>query len=307
MSSNLHILLDLNWHVWQSSCEDSFDPTGILNTGICGVTDFQGVRGQMKRVLHELFHYRDLLFMLTWKEIRIRYKQSLMGFLWAILMPMMIVGAGVLMKEAYAFASHASVNWADVLSVALKAVLWAFFVSAVKFGAGSLITNANLVTKIYFPREILPLASVFANFLDFIVAATFLSAVMALSRVGVSLQLLWIPVIVIVLVMITAAITIALSCANLFFRDVKYIVDVVFAYGILFTPVLYSAKTFGKWAPALLLNPVASVLESINDVVILRQAPSFLWLGYAAAFGIGGLALSFVFFKRAEPWFAQEI
>jgi ABC-type polysaccharide/polyol phosphate export permease len=83
-------------------------------------------------------------------------------------------------------------------------------------------------------------------------------------------------------------------------------VDVVFAYGILFTPVLYSAKAFGKWAPALLLNPVASVLESINDVVILRHAPS-LWLGYAGGFAVAGLVLSCVFFKKAEPWFAQEI
>jgi lipopolysaccharide transport system permease protein len=260
----------------------------------------------MKRVFDELFHHRDLLYMLTWKEIRIRYKQSLMGFLWALLMPLMIVGAGVLMKEAYAFASHARVDWTDVVGVAVKAVLWAFFVSAVKFGASSLISNVNLVTKIYFPREILPLASVFSSFFDFLVAAIFLSAVMALSRVGLSIQLLWVPVIVLILLMITAAVTIALSCANLFFRDVKYLVDVVFAYGILFTPVLYSAKVFGKWAPALLLNPVASVLESINDVVILRHAPS-LWLGYAGGFAVVGLVISCVFFKKAEPWFAQEI
>jgi lipopolysaccharide transport system permease protein len=261
----------------------------------------------MKRVFEELFHHRDLLYMLTWKEIRIRYKQSLMGFLWAILMPLMIVGAGVLMKEAYAIASHGRVNQVDVLSVAVKAVFWAFFVGAVKFGSSSLIANANLVTKIYFPREILPLASVFSNFLDFLVAATFLALGMALCRIGLSLQLLWVPLIVLILLMITAAVTIALSCANLFFRDVKYIVDVVFAYGILFTPVLYSARTFGKWAPALLLNPVGSVLESINDVVVLQHAPSFLWLGYATGFAIVGLVLSWVFFKKAEPWFAQEI
>jgi lipopolysaccharide transport system permease protein len=118
---------------------------------------------------------------------------------------------------------------------------------------------------------------------------------------------LWVPLIVGILVAITVGAAILLSCANLFFRDVKYIVEVVFTYGILFTPVLYSARTFGKWAPALLLNPVGSVMESINDVVVLRQSPNLMWLGYAAASGVASIAIAWLIFKKAEPSFAQEI
>jgi lipopolysaccharide transport system permease protein len=261
----------------------------------------------MIEALKDLVRHRDLLYMLTWKEVRIRYKQSVMGFLWALLMPLMIVSAGVLMKQAYALSTHKYVDMQDVLSVSVKAVLWAFFVSAVKFGSNSLIANTNLVTKIYFPREVLPLACVFANFFDFLIAAGFLSALVLVAHVALSLQLLWVPLIVGVLVTITVGASVLLSCANLFFRDVKYIVEVVFTYGILFTPVLYSARTFGKWAPALLLNPVGSVMESINDVVVLRQPPNLIWLGYAAASGVASVALAWLIFKKAEPSFAQEI
>jgi len=257
--------------------------------------------------IHELINSFDLLYMLTWKEIRIRYKQSVMGLLWAILMPILIVGAGMLMKQAYSFASHSPLTIRDLLSVSVKAVMWAFFASAVKFGANSLITNQNLVTKIYFPREILPLACVFANFFDFLVATVFLGLLMLIGRAGLSVQLLWTPLIVVLLFMITASVAVVLSCANLFFRDVKYIVEVLFTYGILFTPVLYSARAFGKWAPALLLNPVASILEAINDVVVLQRAPSFGWLAYAAGCAVIGLLVSWLIFKRAEPLFAQEI
>ena len=111
--------------------------------------------------IHQLVNQRDLLYMLTRKEIRIRYKQSVMGFLWALLMPVLIVGAGMLMKQAYAFASHTRLDLSDLLSVSVKAVMWSFFAGAVKFGSNSLIANMNLVTKIYFPREVLPLSSVF--------------------------------------------------------------------------------------------------------------------------------------------------
>src|SRR5579883_3208293 len=207
-------------------------------------------------MIKEFMQYRDLLYMLTWKEIRVRYKQSIMGFLWAIFMPVLIVSAGVLMKVGFSFTTGKHINIQDVASVSVKGVAWAFFVGAVRFGANSLIANQNLVTKIYFPREILPLSNVLANFFDFIVAGIFVGLVMTIAGAGFSVHMAWLPLIILVLVLITASFTLFLACANLFFRDVKYIVEVVLTYGILFTPVFYSAQMFGKWAPFLLLNPV---------------------------------------------------
>lgn len=261
----------------------------------------------MRAMITEFLRYRELLYMLTWKEIRVRYKQSVMGFLWAILMPALIVGAGIMMKVGFSFSTGRHISVTDVVSVSVKGVAWAFFVGAVRFGANSLIANNNLVTKIYFPREILPIASVLANFFDFLVAAAFVTVVMVVAGAGASMQLVWLPFIVLVLVMTTAGIALFLSCANLFFRDVKYIVEVVLTYGILFTPVFYSAHMFGKWAPLLLLNPIGAELEAINDVVVLHHPPDPLWLGYATLAGICGLIVSWTIFEKAEPLFAQEI
>ncbi len=261
----------------------------------------------MKQMIEEFLYYRELLYMLTWKEIRVRYKQSAMGFLWALFMPVLIVSAGILMKVGFSFTTNKHLDIADVMSVSVKGVAWAFFVGAVRFGANSLIANNNLVTKIYFPREILPVSNVLANLFDFLVAASVVAAIMVFTGARLTVHALWLPLIVFVLVLITVSFTLLLSCANLFFRDVKYIVEVLLTYGILFTPVFYSAEMFGKWAPLLLLNPVGATLEAMNSVVVLHHAPNPLWLGYAIFCGIFGLLVSVTIFKKAEPLFAQEI
>lgn len=258
-------------------------------------------------MIRDFLSYRELLYALTWKEVRVRYKQSVMGFLWAIFMPVLIVSAGILMKVGFSFSTGRHIDVTDVISVSVKGVAWAFFVGAVRFGANSLIANSNLITKIYFPREILPISNVLASFFDFLVASTFIAIVMVFIRSAVSIHLLWLPLLIALLVAITASCALLLSCANLFFRDVKYIVEVVLTYGILFTPVFYSARMFGKWAPLILLNPIGAVLEAIDSVVVLHRSPDPLWLGYAAVFAVAGLIVSWAIFEKAEPMFAQEI
>jgi ABC-type polysaccharide/polyol phosphate export permease len=254
-----------------------------------------------------LIQYRDLLLMLTWRDVKIRYKQSIMGFLWAILMPVLIVGSGLIVMIAYSTISGRPISAADVLSVAVKAVPWAFFVGATRFATNSLIMNKELITKVYFPREILPIASVLANLFDFAVAAIVLVLVLLVTRVGISIYQLWIPFLLAVLVLLTAGFAILLSCANLFFRDVKYLVEVALTYGIFFTPVFYSASKLGKWSFIVMLNPVGPILEAINNVVVLHQPPDLFWLGYSAAWAGLGSLLAWWIFQNAESAFAESI
>lgn len=256
---------------------------------------------------NEFLQYKDLLFMLTWRDIKIRYKQSVMGFLWAILMPILIIGSGLVVMVAFSTVSGRPVNKADVLSVAVKAVPWAFFVGAIRFATSSLIMNKELVTKIYFPREILPMASVLANLFDFSVAAVVLTIILTVTQSGVSIYLLWVPVLLGMLIAFTLGISILLSCANLFFRDVKYLVEVVLTYGIFFTPIFYSASKLGKWGPAVLLNPVGPILESLNNVVVLHKGPDLFWLAYSAVWTIVSLITAWKIFQKAEPAFAESV
>src|SRR5882724_7630799 len=176
----------------------------------------------MFHTIKELPDRRDLLYMITWREIRVKYKQSVMGMLWAVLMPAVIVCAGLIIRYAFAMVSGKSLVLSDLTSVAVKAAPWAFFVSALRFGTNSLVANTNLVTKIYMPRLVFPLAAVFSQLFDFLVAGVVISLFLLVTGVGVSVYILWLPLLITSLVFLAAALAIIFSAASLFFRDVKY-------------------------------------------------------------------------------------
>ncbi|MFZ0979545.1 MAG: ABC transporter permease [Candidatus Acidiferrales bacterium] len=261
----------------------------------------------MREYLREFNKYRGLFWMITYRDIKVRYKQSVMGFLWAILMPVLIVMSGIVVRYAYAFAAHGSINKADVASVAVKALPWAFLVSSIRFSCSSLMNNKELVTKIYFPKEIFPLAAVMASLFDLFVASAALLIFLFAIQVGWGMQLLWVPLLLATIVVFACGIGMIVSAAGLFFRDVKYIVEVLLTFGIFFTPVFYDTRMLGDKAKWLLLNPVAPLLEGLSACVTRRQPPGLLWIAYSLAFATVALVGGYLFFKRLEPAFAESI
>lgn len=261
----------------------------------------------MIAAIQKLTLRRDLLVMMVWRDLRVKYKQSLMGALWAVLTPALIVAAGVLVRYGMAVLSGKPLTLDDVALVSAKSVPWAFFVSAVKFATNSLISNANLITKIGLPREIFPLASVLSQCIDLIVASVVLSVVLAVAGTGASLYLLWVPVLLLILFALALACGLITSAASLFFRDVKYLIDVALTFGIFFTPVFYEAATFKQFERVLLLNPVAPIMEGIGEVVAHQAAPALGWIGYSAGFAAILLVLAYAFFNRLQPYFAEAV
>jgi len=261
----------------------------------------------MRQQLKEIAKYRDLLYMLAWRDIAVKYKQSIMGFMWAILMPLLIVLAGALVRYAFSRLSGEPLRGVDIVEVSVKAVPWAFFVSSLRFSTQSLISNTNLVTKIYFPRELFPLAAIISQLFDLAVASVALTAILAMSGIGVSVQLLWVPVLLAILVAQALALGFLFSALALFFRDVKYLVEVILTFGIFFTPVFYSVELFGEWAPILMLNPVAPVLEGLGACIVHQHAPQLDWLAYSAVVALVALVLSCRAFRALEPSFAEYI
>jgi lipopolysaccharide transport system permease protein len=259
------------------------------------------------QTLRELVDRQDLLYMITWREIKIKYKQSIMGMAWAVLMPCIIVCAGLVVRFAFATVSGNSLTLSDLAFVAVKASPWAFFVSAIRFGANSLVANANLVTKVYMPRLVFPIAAVLSQLFDFIVAAVVVTIFLGVAGVGLSMNLVWLPLLVGLLIILATALSIIFSAATLFFRDVKYIVEVILTFAIFFTPVFYESSLFGPWAPLLLANPVSPLLEGMSTVVILHQSPSFLWLTYSGLVSGMLFMLALLMFKKLDPFFAESI
>jgi lipopolysaccharide transport system permease protein len=263
--------------------------------------------GRVIASIRALHLRRDLLLMLAWREITIKYKQSLMGFAWAILMPALIVSAGILVRIAFSRLQGTSLTMTDVALVSTKSVPWAFFVASIRFSSTSLISNADLISKIYMPREVFPLATILAQSVDLGVAAVLLTVVLTIAKVGVSIYLLWVPLLLLILFVLATGIGLLVSATGLFFRDVKYLVEVFVTFAIFFTPVFYEASMFGEWGRLLLLNPVGPILEGLAAAVVRQQSPSLGWLAYSAVVSAGIFAVGSVTFKRLEPYFAQSV
>ena len=257
--------------------------------------------------LKELFDRRELLYIITWREIKIKYKQSIMGMAWAVLMPCIIVCAGLIVRFAFARLSGNPLTMSDLAFVAVKASPWAFFVSALRFGSNSLLANTNLVTKVYMPRLVFPVAAVFSQLFDFIVAGAVVTVILTIFGVGISVHLIWVPILIGLLVILAMALAIVFSAATLFFRDVKYIVEVILTFAIFFTPVFYESAMFGRWAPLLLANPVSPLLEGLSTVVILHQSPPLLWFAYSSLATAVLFMLALLMFQKLDPFFAESI
>ena len=284
-----------------------------------------GVGASLREIVGDLIRYRELLMELTRRDITIRYKQAVMGFGWAIFMPILIVLSGFLVRFAMSQMSGRPVGSEQLAGIALKGVAWSFFVGTISFATTTLTSNSNLVSKVYFPREVLPLSALLAQTFDTAIGLVALLFVLPFLGVELHANLLWAPLLLALLFLITAAATLFLSCANLFFRDVKYIVQVLLTFGIFFTPVFYEPAMMGPIGSKLvLLNPVAPILEGLRMSVVenhnlltpllrlnARGAEVVVWtpwgLLYSATVAILGLIASALIFHRSESAFAENV
>ena len=224
---------------------------------------------EVRNVIREVWQARELLEQLIARDLRIRYHQAVMGFAWALLMPVLIVISGTIVRFAIATVSGSNLNVEDVGATAVKGVAWAFVSGSLGIATQSLLANASLITKLNFPRETLPLASVTAQGVDSLVSGTAVALFLPFVGLDVSWALLWVLPLVLMLVLFIAALSLVLSCANLFFRDIKYIVQVLLSFGIFFTPVFFEPAMFGPVIGKLMMfNPLSPIFEGLRLVTM---------------------------------------
>lgn len=285
------------------------------------------IRAQLREIVADLSSHRSLLYQLAIRDIKIRYKQAAMGLAWAVFLPAIIVLAGLMVRFAMAYLSGSELETRSIAWMAVKAVPWAFFLGAINFSVASLTGNLTLVSKIYFPREVLPLSSVVAQSWDSAVGFVSVLAVLPFLGVFPNVQWVWVPLLILLLVTFTAATALALSCANLFFRDVKYITQILLTFGIFFTPVFFEPSMFGKLgAQLMMLNPLSPLLEGFRLAMVEGHnlayplteavaggggAPLLAWspwyLLYSGLWAVGGLLAAALIFHRLEFLFAEYV
>jgi lipopolysaccharide transport system permease protein len=240
-----------------------------------------GLLGAIAERSREVWGARGLLLEFALRDVRVRYRQAVLGIVWALLVPGLTILAGLVLRAVIqgggGIAGGAGGGLARAMAdgplvlagIALKGVAWAFFAGAVGSGTTSLSANGGLVARVYFPREVLPLATTLAQAVDLGTGLLATVVMFAVLGVGVGPTVLWAPLLLVMLVALTASIAAVLACVNLFFRDVRHVVQVLVTFGVFFTPVFVEAWQLGaRGARLAMLNPVAPLLEGLRLAVV---------------------------------------
>lgn len=256
--------------------------------------------------LRELWQYKELLYFFTWRDLKVRYKQTTIGVLWAIFQPFitMIVFSvffGGLLKVPADGVPYPIFVYTGLL-------FWQFFSSALSETSAVLITNQAIVTKVYFPRLLLPLSSVLTRLIDFAIAAVILVGMMIYYRyVPSAVSVAVLPILLVITVMASVGGGLFLAALNVKYRDVRFVLPFFIQILLFVTPVIYPASVAGRYSWLLALNPMTGVIQNAR-AALLGTAP-INWLLIAISFAATAVLLivGIVYFKQVERYFADII
>jgi lipopolysaccharide transport system permease protein len=258
-----------------------------------------------REAARELVRYRELLFMLAWRDIKARYKHSLVGIGWAVFVPvvMMVVFGTVLRRVATIDTGH--IPYPIFLYCGL--VPWQFFQQSVIRATQSLVGNRNLVTKIFFAREVLPLAAILTAAFDFIVASTVLAGMMVWYKIVPTWTIVFVPLVLAIQLAFSAGVALVLSMTNLFYRDVGQAISVMMTAWMFATAVVYPLENSGWWRLLNTLNPMTPIITSYRDLILKGSLPDWSSLGTAAGVSAALLVTAWVAFHHNEFRFAENV
>lgn len=255
----------------------------------------------------ELWSYRELAFFFVWRDIKIRYKQTIMGALWAIFQPFF---AMVIFTVFFGnLAKMPSDNIPYPVFVYVGLLLWNYFSFGLTHAGNSMTANSNIIQKIYFPRLILPLSSSLAGLIDFAAASTILAGLMLYYHYAPTLiGLLYIPFLLLIAFLSSLGIGCFLASINVKYRDVQYIIPFFIQMMMFLTPVIYPVSIVGdKYRWVLALNPMSAVIETARAAVLGNKSVDFFMLGISAGVSILLFVSGVIYFRKTEQFFADII
>jgi lipopolysaccharide transport system permease protein len=255
--------------------------------------------------LGELWEFRDLLAILAWRDVSVRYRQTALGVLWALLQPALQTLLFTVLFRQMAWRPAEGRPFA--LFVLPGVVIWGLFSGGISHASDSLVANANLVSKVYFPRLILPLASLFVSLIDFAFAASLLAVCLVYYRVAPTWQLLLVVPLALQTLLAAAGAGLFLAVLNVRFRDVRYALPFLTQVLMYATPVFYATRQLPSGVrPFFELNPLAPLIDGFRAAVFGDPMP-YRRLGGSLALSLGLVALGFLYFKRFERDLADQI
>lgn len=272
----------------------------------------------MIRIAKNLYDYRELIAALAWKNIVIRYKQAYLGIFWAVLKPIMLMLIFTLVRSFVGIETGA-IPYPILTFAAL--LPWVFFQESASEGVGSVTSNAALIKKIYFPREVFPITAMVTKVVELMISVFILAAMMIYYQILPTLYALWAPVIILYTMIVALTISFFGAAINVYYRDMAQALPVFLSLLMYGSPVMYPLSLVykkliedhaaGEWSERLYLlytlNPLAGIIDSFQRVLLKGQAPDFTALLPGLLLTLVMLPFSYLFFKRAENWFADVI
>ena len=268
-------------------------------------TVIEPTKGWRNLDLKELWAYRELLWVLTLRDIKVRYKQTVLGVVWALIQPVMLM---VVFSIFFGrLAKIPSDGYPYPIFVYAALLPWVFFANAISSSASSVVGSANLISKVYFPRLIIPLASIGAGLIDFAIATLVLLLLMIFYGVGWSVNLLAAPVLVVAVLFTALGIGTFLSALNVAYRDFRYVIPFLIQLWMFATPVVYPASLVPeRWQWILYLNPMAGLIEGFRAAFLGRPF-DFEALGISFTVAVIVFLVGVAYFEKVERRFADII
>lgn len=257
--------------------------------------------------LNDLWVYRELIYFLTWRDIKVRYKQSVLGILWAILKPFMSMVVFTIFFGNFAKIPSDGIPY-PIFSYTAT-LPWELFAAALGVASRSMVSNSNMISKIYFPRMIIPLASVMSSVVDFLIGFTILIGMMFYFKITPTIATLWLPLLILLALITALGVGFWSSALMVRYRDVGYIMPFVSNLWMYLTPVVYPVSMIPeKWHVLYFLNPMAGVVEGFRYALLgTTQSFSSGMILISAAIAILLLISGMFYFRRMEKQFADMV
>jgi len=256
--------------------------------------------------LQELWDYRELVYFLTWRDIKVRYKQTVIGAAWAILQPVAMMAVFTLFFGKLAKVPSDGVPYPLFAFAGL--LPWQLFSRVISESTNSLITDQRLISRVYFPRIIVPMATTMAAIVDFVVASALMVVMFMYYKITPGMSLLWVPVFVLLMIMTALGVGFWLSALNIEYRDVAYIVPFLNQFWLFLTPIAYpSSMVPAKWRVLYGLNPMTGVVEGLRWALFKTGTGPSPMLAASVTISIGLFLSGIAWFRRRERIFVDMI
>lgn len=256
--------------------------------------------------LREVWEYRELLYFLTWRDVKVRYTQAVLGIIWAAIQPLSTMVVFSIFFGGLADVPSQGLPYPLFAFAGL--VPWAFFQYGITQAANSVVNNSNLITKVYFPRLLIPLSSIAAGFVDFVVAFSILLVMMPFYGFLPTVNALFVPLLIVLVFAVAFGVGIWLAGINVFFRDVRHTTTFIVQVWLFVTPIAYPTGLLERnWQIVYALNPMVGVVEGFRWALLGVGDPPSMLIVISAGVAIGLMTSGVWFFRKVEGTFADVV